>query len=329
MAVAAAGALLLALASWVPGSDEGPERDVVATNVPRPLQLAFDGRGLIVLSPGVRGDTAGEIYKVDLTGELPVDLGRQPRMSIPFTDSRTATLGSLALDPASRALYLGEENGTRIHRLGVDGRLDLYATGLHRLAGGGTLAFDAEGRLLVVDHVDPALSESEERPPPGLEQLRDEDYRGPLVFRLTLDPALPLPRRLGRVAPLFPRGWGGRAGGALLPWLISAAPAATGELVVLTAAGEIYRLDGGNRLAAWARLPRGQYSRTHMIGAPDGSIIVSAGFHMGQVFRIGPDGTVTLLAANLADPEGIALDGRGRIYVAESSLHRIVRLGRF
>jgi hypothetical protein len=32
------------------------------------------------------------------------------------------------------------------------------------------------------------------------------------------------------------------------------------------------------------------------------------------------------LASDLADPEGIAVDGRGAVYVAESSLHRIVRL---
>ena len=236
--------------------------------------------------------------------------------------------GSLAVHPGTRDLYLGEENGARLYRLGSDEKFTLYATGLHRLAGGGTLAFDSAGRLLVVDHVDPALSEGEERPPPGLEQFREEDYRGPLVFRLTLDPAIPLPRRLGRVAPLFPRGWGGKAGGAFLPRLISVASTATGDLIFLTSAGDVYRLDTGGRFALWMRLPRGQYNRTHIVAAPDGSVIISAGFHVGRVFRIGSDGALTQLAANLADPQGIALDGRGRIYVAESSLHRIVRVGR-
>jgi NHL repeat-containing protein len=318
--------LLVAVATLASAGMGGTAPDVVATGVPRPLQLAFDGRALIVLSPGESGDAAGEIYRVDVTGELPVDLSRQPRVKIPFPDAHPASLGSLALHPDTGDVFLGEENGRRIYRFGSDGQLVVYATGLHRLAGGSTLAFDAGRRLIVVDHVDPTLSEGEDRPPPGLEQLRDEDYRGPLVFRLTLDAAIPLPRRLGRVAPLFPRGWGGKAGGAQLPRLISAAPGLAGDIMFLTAAGEVYRLDSAGGFALFTRLPRGQYNRIHMLGAPDGSVVVSGGFHVGRVFRIERDGAVTVLAANLADPEGIALDNRGRLYVAESSLHRIVRI---
>src|SRR2546430_15827399 len=127
------------------------------------------------------------------------DLSRQPRIRIPLAVSSAATLGSLALDPRSGDLFLGEENGTRIWRLSPDERLTLYATGLRRLAGGGTLAFDRLGRLVIVDYADPFLSQPEERPPPGLEQLREEDYRGPLVFRLTFDPAVPLPQ-IGRAS---------------------------------------------------------------------------------------------------------------------------------
>lgn len=320
-------ALVLALAALASGETGGAATGVVATGVPRPLQLAFDGRALVVLSPGDRGDAAGEIYRVDLTGELPVDLSRQPRVKIPFPDAQAASLGSLAVHGDTGDLFLGEENGRRIYRFGADGQLVVYATGLHRLAGGSTLGFDGAGRLVVVDYVDPTLSEGEDRPPPGLEQLREEDYRGPLVFRLTLDPAIPLPRRLGRVAPLFPRAWGGKAGGAQLPRLISAAPAPNGDIAFLTSSGELYRLDAAGSFALFTRLPRGQYNRIHMLAAPDGSVIVSGGFHVGRVFRVTPDGTVTVLAANLADPEGIALDNRGRLYVAESSLHRIVRIG--
>ena len=52
----------------------------------------------------------------------------------------------------------------------------------------------------------------------GLEAFKDEeDYRGPLVFRLVADPAIALPRRLEVLAPLFPRAWGGKAGGRQLP----------------------------------------------------------------------------------------------------------------
>ncbi len=327
VAVLAGAACVLGAAAAAALSAPSPAAmEVVATGVPRPLQVVLDGRSLVVLSPGERGDAAGEVYRVDLGGELPVDLSRQPRITIPFTDARTATLGSLALHPDTRTLFIGEENGSRIYRLGADGQLALYGTGLHRLAGGGTLALDGAGRLVVVDYVDPALSEGEDRPPPGLEQLREEDYRGPLVFRLALDPSLPLPRRLGRLAPLFPRGWGGKAGGALLPRLISVAPVGPADLVFLTSGGELYRLDAGGGFGALARLPRGQYNRTHMVAAPDGSIFISGGFHVGRVFRLTPAGEITVVADNLADPEGIALDARGYLYVAECSFHRVVRL---
>ena len=301
--------------------------EVVATGVPRPLQVVVDARALVILSPGGQGDSAGEIYRLDLDGELPADLSRQPRVRIPFADARTATLGSLALDPASRQLFLGEENGSRIYRLAHDERLTLYATGLQRLPGGSTLAFDARGRLVIVDHVDPAISRPEERAPPGLEPFREDDYRGPLVFRLALEPGIPLPRRLDRLAPLFPRAWGGRQGGALLPRLISVAPLATGELALLSSTGELFRLAADGALALLAQLPpgHGQYNRINMIAAGDGSVFVSGGFHVARIFRVAPDGTVTTVAGNLADPEGIALDG-SYLYVAESAFHRILRL---
>ena len=179
---------------------------------------------------------------------------------------------------------------------------------------------------MIVDYADPFLSQPEERPPPGLEQLREEDYRGPLVFRLTFDPAVPLPRRLGHLAPLFPRAWGGRASGLALPHMISLVALATDDLVLLTSSGELFRLGRDGAFGLFTRLPRGQYNRTHMVAAPDGTVFVSGGFHVGSVFQVSSDGVVTTLASKMADPQGIALDQRGWLYVAESSFHRIVRL---
>jgi sugar lactone lactonase YvrE len=63
-----------------------------------------------------------------------------------------------------------------------------------------------------------------------------------------------------------------------------------------------------------------------MVAAPDGTVYVSGGFHTGQVFRVAPDGAVTAIASDLSDPAGIALDSRGALYVAESGLHRILRI---
>ena len=323
---AGAAALLLAGVAASPSNGPPAGLEVVATGVPRPLQLALDGQTLIVLSPGARGDTAGELYRVDLRGELPVDLSRQPRVRIPFADRRMATLGSLALDPRTREVFLGEENGTRIYRLTLDERLTLHATGLHRLAGGGTLAFDEAGRLLVIDYSEPTVAPGEDRGPPGLEPLREDDYRGPLVLRLTLDPAVPEPRRLERVPPLFPRGWRAK-GPSLLPRMISVAPVGR-DIVLLATTGELFRLTADGALASLAWLPpgHGQYNRTHVVATPDGTLFVSGGFHVGRIFRIRSDGVVATVASNLGDPEGIALDADGSLYVAESSFHRVVRL---
>ena len=322
----AAAVLLVAIAAAPAVVRSDGALDVVATGVPRPLQLAVDGRTLVILSPGTRGDALGELYRLDLDGDLPVDLSRQPRMLIAFTDARVASLGSLAVSPVTRDLFLGEENGRQIYRLTHQGRLVLYATGLRRLPGGGALTFDGQGRLVAIDYADPLTSPSEDVPLPGLEQFRDEDYRGPLVFRLELDEKIPLPRHVNRLAPLFPRAWGGKAGGALLPRLISVAPLPGDDLAFLTSGGEIFRLTGDGRFLAFARLPRGQYNRTNMTVTADGGLVVSGGFHIGSIFRVAPDGAVRTLANGLADPEGVAVDARGDLYVAESAFHRIVRL---
>lgn len=279
----------------------------------------------MVLSPGWGGDAAGEIYRIDLDGALPVDLSRRPAIRVPFSDRHATTLGSLAIAPATRDLFLGEENGSRLWRLTGDEQLTLYATGLHRLVGGASMAFDREGRLLLVDFADPLLNEGEQRPPAGFEQFREEDYRGPLVLRLTLDPTLPLPRRLAAAPPLFPRAWGGRAGGAHLPRMISLAPRGD-EIFLLTSSGDVHRLASDGSLSLFARLPRGQYTRTHMLAAPDGALYVSGGLQVGSVFKVDPEGGVTVVASHLADPQGIALDERGNLYVAESAFHRILRI---
>ncbi|PYM54579.1 MAG: hypothetical protein DMD79_24365 [Candidatus Rokuibacteriota bacterium] len=194
------------------------------------------------------------------------------------------------------------------------------------LGGGSTLAFDPMGRLLILDYADRTRSADEERGPPGLEELGDEEYRGPLVFRLTGERPLPAPRRLERIPPLFPRPWGARSQTTFVSRLISVAVTATGDLLCLSTAGELFRLTPDGTLGLFARLPPGQYNRTHLVAAPDGAVFVSGGFHVARIFRVSPEGAVTTVAKNLADPEGIALDDRGDLYVAESAFHRIVRL---
>jgi hypothetical protein len=172
-------AVAMAVITLAPMAHAQGARDILATGVPRPLQLAVDGRVLLVLSPGAGGESAGEIYRVPLDGPGPLDLTGQPRTRIPFAGGGGTTLGSLAVDPATDALYLGEENGKRLWRLGADGRLVLYATGLRRLQGGSTLTFDHQGRLLVVDYADPYISPARTAPRPASSSSATRTTRGP------------------------------------------------------------------------------------------------------------------------------------------------------
>jgi hypothetical protein len=324
LGVAAVAAAMLSAGGPEAGPAPGgaPGLEVVAAGIPRPLQIATDGPTLVVLAAGAGGDVAGELYRVAVGGARPEALDRH-RRALSFGDPGPASLGSLAVRPGTGELFLGEENGRRIWRLDAAGRLELYAAGLARLAGGSTLAFDEAGRLVVLDHVDPRISPAEETVP-GLEQFREEDYQGPVIFRLALDPAPPLPRRLDRLPPLFPRGWGRHAGGPLLPRLVAMAPHGK-ELALLASSGEVFRLGEDGRLLPRGALPVGQYVRVNMVAGPDGTLYVSAGFWVARLFQVAPDGTVTTLAERLADPQGLALVGRD-LYLAESALHRIVRL---
>jgi hypothetical protein len=279
--------------------------EVVATGIPRPTQLVLDGHTLTVLGPGLAGDVAGELYHVDLSGQLPVDLRTHASVRLAFSEGRPAT---------------------RVYRLGPDGALARYATGLHRVPAGSALAVDAQGRLLVLDYVDRTLAPGEDAGTQGLESLREDDYRGPQLFRLAPDPSIALPRRLDRAIPLFPRRGGPRPAG-FLGYLVAVAPLPSGEIALLEPTGALFRLLSDGSVSRVGRLPTGlgEYNRPSMVAAPDGSLFVSGGFHVPRVFRVSPTGVVGTVAQNLRDPEGLALDGQGHLYIAESAQHRILR----
>jgi hypothetical protein len=334
--LAAALSLVIAIALPAPvaaGADvqvaAGLRAETVVSGVPRPIQLTLDSVGrLVILSHGWRGEAAAEVYRFDLAA-LPLDAARAPRVVIPFSEEpRKVALGSLAVDPRSGDLFLGEENGNRIYRLTAHERLAVFGVGLNHLVGGSSLAFDARGRLAVLDFAGPEVQHRAEAPPPrGLDSLADEAYQGPLVLRVDPGEELPAPRRLDLVVPVFPRPASRRPSAEPLFRLISvAADAASGDLYLLSAVGEVFVL-GDAGLRRLARLPAGHYHRTHMAVGPDGSVFVSTGFHIRTVYRIFPAGAVSVVARELGDPGGIAVDRSGRLYVAEGALHRIIRIG--
>ena len=329
------GALgLLPALVWGPGAGEAqparpPQIDVVASAVPRPAQLGLTSAGrLVVLSHGWRGDSAAEIYWLDPRSATPIDASRAPRLVIPFAEGpRKSAFGSLAVDPKSGDLFLGEENGNRIYRLVGGKRLTAVAVGLNHLLGGSSVALDREGRLVMLDYASFESQLRSESPlPPSLESLAVEDYTVPLVFRIDPEEDVPLPRRLDVVAPFFPRRPGRKVSGEPLHKFIAVAPLGGDELVLLNSVGEVLVLSAEGRLRRLARLPSGHFHRTNMTVGSDGSVFVSAGFHIRELYRVSPAGVVTSVAHELGDPQGIVVDRWGDLYVAETALHRIIRI---
>ena len=306
----------------------GLRAEVVITGIPRPIQLAFDVRGgLVVLSQGWRGDAAGEIYRLDPRGPAPVDAARAPRVVIPFAEEpRKSALGSLALDARTGDLFLGEENGNRIYRLGAGQRLEAVVVGLNHLLGGSALVLDQRGRLVFLDYASPEMHlRSETRLPSSLSWLTEEGYRGPLVFRIDPREERPLPRRADLLSPVLPRGAAPHTDHDHL-WRLIGMTVSGDDLVFLSAIGEVFRLGRDGELRLVARLPAGHYHRTNLATGPDGSVFVCGGFHIRQIYRISPSGDVSTIASELGDPGGIVLDGEGALYVAETALHRIIRI---
>ena len=318
---------VLSPASGEVGVAEGWRLAVAVTGVPRPVHLDLDAAGrLVVLSHGWRGDVAAEIYRLDLAGGV-LDASRALRIVIPFESPRKVSFGSLVVDPRSGDLFLGEENGNRVYRLTAEERLAAFAVGLNHLVGGSSLAFDDRGRLIVLDYASPEVQQrSESPPPPALDSLSGDAYHGPIVLRL--DPAedLPAPRRLDLVGALFPRGRVPRTGGEPLFRFISVAAGPAGELLLLDAVGQLFKLTAESGFQRFAVLPSGHYHRTHMTVARDGSVFVSSGFHVRRLYRIGPTGAVTTIAWDLGDPSGVAVDRAGNVYVGDGALHRIIRI---
>jgi hypothetical protein len=327
--------LVLAASVWPhrgaaePRLTDGLRIEVVATAVPRPAQLALTSSGrLVVLSHGWRGDSAAEIFWLDPAAGLPINAALVPRIVIPFADGpRKNALGSLAVHPQTDDLFLGEENGNRIYRFGADKRLVPLIVGLNHLLGGSSFAVDAFGRLAVLDYASfESQLRSEAPPPASLAWLATEDYQGPLVFRVDPAAGIPLPRRLELVAPSFPRPPVRKVVGEPLNKFIAVVARGAGELTLLTSIGEVFVLSTDGLLRRVTRLPSGHFNRTSLALGPDGSVYVSSGFHIREVYRVSPTGAVTSIASGLGDPQGIAVDPTGVLYIAETALHRIIRL---
>lgn len=105
-------------------------------------------------------------------------------------------------------------------------------------------------------------------------------------------------------------------------------------------AGSLGSSDGqgdGARFGAHAVFSQHRPWALGLAAAPDGSAVV-ADYYNDAIRRVAPDGTVTTIAAGRGDrdgeaedarfyhPRGVAVDGRGTIYVADERNHRIRRI---
>ena len=333
--VARLAILLAIVAIWLtpsaraaaPHVADGLVAEVAATGIVRPIQIAFDDDRLVVLSHGRSPRAAAEVVWLDLRVPLPLDASPLPRVVIPFPDGRMIVFGSLAVDARAGDLYLGEENGNRIYRLSRDQRLVPVAIGLHHLVGGSGMALDARGRLVALDFLSPeTLLRSESPPPSWLDAMTStSEYQGPLVFQVEIEASSSLPRRLDLLPPHYPRNWA-RPRGDVPGRFMSLVPLSGDRIAVLDSLGEVRLFAPDGAVRRLARLPAGHYHRTSMALAPDGSLLVSSGFHIRRIYRITMTGAVSVVAGELGDPNGIAVDREGRLYVAETAFHRILRI---
>ena len=106
---------------------------------------------------------------------------------------------------------------------------------------------------------------------------------------------------------------------------VAASPSG-GDIVLLDSLGQVTRLTPDGQLHLLARLGSGHYHRTNMAVAPDGTVVVSTGFHIRRLLSISPGGVIATIASDLGDPNGLAIDASGAIYLAETAHHRILRL---
>src|SRR5262249_24493808 len=108
--------------------------------------------------------------------------------------------------------------------------------------------------------------------------------------------------------------------------LVAAVAGAEDDVILLSAIGEVLRLGADGEVRTVARRPGGHFHRTNLARGPDGRVYVSAGFHIRHGYPGRPGGEVSWVARDLGDPGGLAVDAGGAIYVAETALHRVIRI---
>lgn len=296
--------------------------EVIGTGFHFPQDFAFDPPdGLWVLTQAGRGRPgAGTLTRVALAGPLPVEASQLPGIALPFSpDPAHFRMGSVVRDLKTGDLYVAERLGRHIFRASPGAEPVLYARGLNLLADSRTLAFDADGHLVVLDFVGRSAV-VELTPGPPREWFGDEDrYQGPVIYRLRVDEPLPLPRNLEYATPIFPPPALRRAGTRLSRYVgVLALP--SGDLILSGLAGEIHRLRPDGTIVPVATVP---VARVVVAGSQ--GELYTVDFLGGRIDRVLPDGTVQPFVQGLSRPAAVTVLPDGTVLVAEDT-SRLLRL---
>lgn len=301
--------------------------EVFAVNLRGPEDMAWDPHGaLIVLNTLGRAGTVGEILRLPVRSDeaLPLDASKAPSTSLTATIfTPHFPIGSLALHPPTGDLFLAERWGTRVLRLSPDGRVIPYAAGFWRLPQR-AVRFDHAGMLLVLDGRSEGRTGREETEEEEAEGPGSRRYLGPILYRVSVEDRVALPRNVRYWRPVFPRDDEERTVLRGFNRFTGVAASPTGELFFIThGSGEIHRFRDG-AIREFARLPPAQ--STTILLAPGGELFVTS-WVPGALFRVpASGGRAEAVARGLKDPEGLAMDAEGRLYVAEAHGHRILRI---
>lgn len=301
----------------------GYRSEVVAVGFRLPQDLAVESSDAVWLltQTDPTGGGAGALRRVPLTGPAPIDAAALPAISIPYAPgSARFRVGSLARHPATGDLFVAEQSGRHIFRVSPRGEVVLYARGLDLLADTKALAFDDEGRLVVLDFAGRSLVAETGTPPRDL--FGDDDrYVGPVVHRLRVDEPLPLPRNLEPLPPFFPP-HALRARGGPLPRYAGVLALPTGDLILSGSMGRIDRLRPDGKLVASAWPPAAR-----VVAAGPAGELYGVDTLGGRIVRLQPDGAVHRFVEGLVRPTALAALADGSLLIAEDS-GRLLRLRR-
>ena len=301
----------------------GYQAEVLARGLRQPQDVvAESAEALWILTRTAPGSErgAGALVRVPLDSPATVDASQLRAVSIPFASTTVPfEAGSLARHPRTGDLYVTEARGRHLYRVTAEGTVTVFAGGGNALGDGRALVFDAQERLLVLDHAGRgAVADTTTDP---LRELAEggEPYQGPVVPWLRVDERLPLPRNLEYTGVVVPPA-ALRHRRMVLPRYSSLAALPSGAVIASASNGVIDELRPDGTIARLTQL-----SGAGAVVAGGAGLLYALDYLGGRVVRIRDDGTVQPFAVGLTRPAAITVLDDGAVVVAEDT-GRLLRI---